>query len=116
MKDLIGQLHDASRYSSIDGSWAKKAADALDRLTAGDVELPTATTFCLGSNIIPGEWCRAGEVEDYGDRRAASAVLAERERCALICDDVSLVADDDVNGISADCARAIRKGTQGDVK
>lgn len=33
---------------------------------------------------------------------------AEREACAKVCDDVALIADDDVSGVSADCAQAIR--------
>ena len=32
----------------------------------------------------------------------------ERGKCAKVCDDISLVADDDANGISADCAAAIK--------
>jgi hypothetical protein len=69
--------------------FAKRAADELERLTAGDVEPPRCveTVDISGSNGIkcakPGlQYVRLGEAQDYGDRRAAAAVLAERERCA----------------------------------
>lgn len=82
--ELIARLRDAGRYNSIHGSWATEAADALSHLTAGDVSLPPAVRLKISvadsEVLVPGEWCKAADAKDYGDRRAAAAVLAEREK------------------------------------
>jgi hypothetical protein len=99
-----------------------EAADALERLTAGDVEFPSHP----GPMIMRWTTLETDAIIDYGNRRAAAAVLAERERCALIaapknlrpcdctnCDcgnstDARMVAEwDEAAAISI----AIRKGT-----
>jgi hypothetical protein len=48
---------------------------------SSDIELPDIDW--LTDN--PNRSDIAESIEDYGDRRAAAATLAERERCALIC-------------------------------
>ena len=53
------------------------AANALERLTAGDVEMPFVRDFVI-SDRTHIEIIAA--MQDYGDRRAAAAVLAEREQ------------------------------------
>jgi hypothetical protein len=55
----------------------------------------------------------SADVLAYGDARAAAAVLAERERCAKVCDDLEYEywrSSEDQEWTPADCATAIRKG------
>jgi hypothetical protein len=76
--------------------------DALERLTAWDVELPE-------SDWHPAPHERAIKPEDaidYGNRRAAAAVLAERERCALVSEQAFRFAKD-----GYEIADLIREGT-----
>jgi hypothetical protein len=78
MKDLIERLRDYDNTSTERNRLDMlDAANALERLTVGDVEMPFVGGFAISDRahleII-------GAMQDYGDRRAAAAVLAERER------------------------------------
>lgn len=95
-----------------------EAADALSRLTAGDVTLPSATVTISGDGQpFAGNWYNINRLKDYGDRRAAAAVLAERERCAKVCQDMKRDCGEpdsmqaSLNRQMMSCADAIRKGT-----
>lgn len=83
MKNLIERL----RNDTLDdiSDTALEAADALERLTAGDVEMPAPCHHEMDGKICVGYFSEA-QLKDYGDRRAAAAVLAERERCAKALD------------------------------
>jgi hypothetical protein len=84
MKELIEELRNRAMHLTDIGVFDTpvlliKAAKALERLTTGDVELPEPyeTDFSTGEQIkYFGDW----QLKDYGDRRAAAAVLAEHER------------------------------------
>lgn len=100
--DLIARLQNAP-YSHLN----EEAADALTQLTAGDGELPGHP------EPMTMKWsdleCRA--IKDYGDRRSAAAVMAERERCAKLCE--NLGPPDGIKGQIVGnfwCAENIRKG------
>ena len=56
----------------------------IERLTSGDVSLPP--TFKMLSDLQSGtiDVVRADEMQNYGDRRAAAAVLAEQGRLGSI--------------------------------
>jgi hypothetical protein len=97
MKDLIEALL-GLRPSPAE---CESAANALERLTAGGIALPK--TRWLGD--IPG--FTISQLEDYGDRRAAAAALAEREWIADILEHGYL----DDEGHHIQYAKAIRKGT-----
>ena len=79
------------------------AADALERLTAGNSEMLPMPFIQTENNLIA--WCK-----DYGDQRAAAAVLAEQERCVKVCDDH---AADIARGhdLGQAYSEVIRKGT-----
>jgi hypothetical protein len=83
----------------------------LDRLTAGDVSLPQA--FEMLSDLQSGTLVvvRKDACQDYGDRRAAAAVLAERERCASVSESWTNYYGVPVSSIGPRIAAAIRKGT-----
>ena len=57
-----------------------------------------------------GTWVQAGytadQLRDYGDRRA----MAERERCALLCEKIDEDSYPTTRKWPSDCAEAIRKG------
>jgi chemotaxis protein CheY-P-specific phosphatase CheC len=100
---------------------AEEAADVLSRLTAGDVSLPEPdvkdwTESASGMTHRRYSHTRA-QLQDYGDRRAAAAVLAERERCAKVCQDMKRDCDEpdsmqaSLNHQMMSCADAIRKET-----
>jgi hypothetical protein len=79
MKELIEEL----RRKNEDGTLAEitennqqEAADALERLTRGDVALPEHDHL-INSQGMFGEGFTAEAMIDYGDRRAAAAVLAD---------------------------------------
>jgi len=55
-----------------------KAADALERLTSGDVELPEP--LYTNKHRAYADSYSQDQLIDYGNRRVAAAVLAERER------------------------------------
>lgn len=87
MKDLINRLTNAKRDNlSIGDCWnlMDEAADALERLTSGDVELPEPAMKELnpylggGSDPYDGathlQWFTESQLRDYGDRRAAAAI------------------------------------------
>jgi hypothetical protein len=84
MKDLIEELRNGAMHLTDIGVFDTpvlliKAANALERLTAGDVELPHIRVFAI-SDRAHIEIIAA--MQDYGFGFAARAVLAERERCA----------------------------------
>ena len=86
MKDLIQRLK-AGAFPKGMGHWGDlhcEAADALERLTAGDVKLPELDRELLHDNPNTRDIADYinGLLIDYGNRRAAAAVLAERERIA----------------------------------
>ena len=106
MKDLIQQAIHRLRFG-IDGLGPDPGdeayADALERLTAGDVALPeTHLSEVYNPHTQERQLSETGiayygshwkfvrtlytheELIDYGNRRAAAAVLAERERCAVL--------------------------------
>ena len=58
-----------------------EAADALERLTAGDAVIPRM--FQVVHMGLLEDFCTKSDVIDYGNRRAAAAVLAERKRHAF---------------------------------
>lgn len=80
MKDLIERLQNDTLDDISDT--ALEVADALERLTAGDVEMPKPTIEFMSGHREPVGIYDADDIKDYGDQRAAAAVLAERERCA----------------------------------
>jgi hypothetical protein len=87
VKDLIQQATAfADSGASFTGAevrlWVGKLNDALEKLTAGDVALPEPSGSVFQSDK-PRHYSD-GEILDYGNRRAAAAVLAYRDRCALI--------------------------------
>ncbi|MDE3021931.1 MAG: hypothetical protein KGI54_08735 [Pseudomonadota bacterium] len=100
MKDLIERL----RNDTLDdiSDTALEAADALEMLTAGDTEMPEPVHHEMDGYVCVGYFSEA-QLKDYGDRRAAAAVLAERERCAKVCESIRSNWNY--------CADAIRKGT-----
>ena len=128
MKDLIQRLK-AGAFPKGMGHWGDlhcEAADALERLTAGDVALPEPAHRGHESTGSYFDSYTQSQLIAYGNRRAAAAVLAERERIAdsvkpknprpcdcTHCDcgnatDARMVAEwDEANAIAA----AIRKGT-----
>lgn len=95
MKDLIERLRNDTLDYIFDT--ALEAADALERLTAGDVEMPEHEPIHKFMSAYT-----IAQLKDYGDQRAAAAVLAERERC-LRC-----YSPDDT---ATDYQDKIRKGT-----
>ena len=105
MKDLIQQATTfAESGASFTGAevrlWVGKLTDALERLTAGDVELPEPDIHGIDSMAYSEHW-----LIDYGNRRSAAAVLAERERIAAwYLKDTAHLPEDEL-------AAAIRKGT-----
>jgi hypothetical protein len=99
--ELIARLREtASKGISVWGDLLNEAADALSRLTAGDVSLPEPDAYRFtmldgksarySDTLPPGKLTDGmklltfDQLKDYGDRRAATAVLAERARCAKI--------------------------------
>ena len=95
MKDLIQQATAFAESSvSFTGAevrlWVGKLTDALERLTAGSVELPEPTIEFMSGHREPVEIYDAADIIDYGNRKDAAGylrgVLAERERCADFCD------------------------------
>ena len=85
MKDLIQQATTfAESGASFTGAevrlWVGKLTDALERLTAGDVALPEPSGSVFQSDK-PRHYSD-GEMLDYGNRRAAAAVMAERDALA----------------------------------
>ena len=120
MKELIERLRTDSIFDS--STLGNETADLLERLTSGDVELPT--TCKMLSDLQSGtiEVVRADAVQDYGDRRAAAAVLAERERIAKFCETqkfMTLMPEDSAANLrmqgmhycAKELAKLIRKGT-----
>ena len=84
-----------------------QADNALESLTAGDVALPEPI-----SNDASGEfWYEPEQLIDYGSRRAAAAVLAERERCALEAEHWQKISTTPGHACGQYIAAAIRKGT-----
>lgn len=96
MKDLIERL----RNDTLDdiSDTALEAADALERLTAGDVALPK--TQWLGD--IPG--FTIPQLKEYGDRRAAAAMLSEPVKQTIASRNAEVVRSFDQH------AAEIRKG------
>jgi len=111
VKDLIQRLRSDNYMEDEVRSFAREAADALERLTAGSVEFPSHPEPMIM------RWTRleTDAIIDYGNRKDAAGYLrgvaAERERCALIAatpisgeqDDITMAAKDRV-------AAEIRKG------
>ena len=64
MKELIERLR------SVAVTPCHEAANTLERLTAGDVEMPPMPFMQTAENLTA--WCK-----DYGDQRAAAAVLSQ---------------------------------------
>ena len=90
--------------------WVIEATRKLERLTAGDVEMPHHP----GLHTYTWTKLELESIKDYGDRRAAAALLAERERCAKVCDEIAIrypENDEQSRVVAQWCAEAIRKGT-----
>jgi hypothetical protein len=90
MKDLIQRLRSDSYMEDEVRSFAREAADALERLTAGDVKTPeqyyhVVSVYDGSINHIP--YVKPEDAIDYGNRRAA-AVLAERDALFISLRDV----------------------------
>ena len=70
MKDLIERLRDTAKWENDCGSptLLREAADALERLTAGDVAPPHIVLPCSPDVLQL-------VIRDYGDRRAAAAAV-----------------------------------------
>ena len=88
MKDLIQQATTfAESGASFTGAevrlWVGKLTDALERLTAGDVALPEPTIEFMSGHREPVEIYDAADIIDYGNRRAAAAVLTLEKDAAL---------------------------------
>jgi hypothetical protein len=82
--ELIARLRTEARLEN--STVMHQAADALERLTAGDVSLPPMRMTITGEgDVTDGHWYAKDQLQDYGDRRDATGyqrgVLAERERC-----------------------------------
>ena len=130
MKDLIQRARTAT-HSPDNGNLIHELADALERLTAGDVALPEPDLYAHellanGGGVWLGvlekgicekahdegetgaevrEYHLTATLVDYGNHRAAAAVLAERERIAAwYLKDTAHLPEDEL-------AAAIRKGT-----
>ena len=116
MKDLIQRLRQLT--PAMHGDWqtdlCNEAADALERLTARDVEfraMEIARHWAYMAEIDntdaakEAEHCLQKHLLDYGNRRAAVAVLAERERCAVLMESQHTW----ITNVAA--AALIRKGT-----
>jgi len=118
VKDLIQRLRSDNYMEDEVRSFAREAADALERLTAGSVKTPeqyyhVVQVYDGSINHIP--YVKPEDAIDYGNRKDAAGYLrgvaAERERCALIAatpisgeqDDITMAAKDRV-------AAEIRKG------
>ncbi len=87
MKELIQRLRTLADIGPGTGPTERlltEAADALERLTAGDVEFPSHPEPMIM------RWTRleTDAIIDYGNRRAAAAVLAERESNAEVLDEM----------------------------
>lgn len=91
----------------------KRMAKELKSLRDSGVELPEMTVIDM--HIPTGYRIRGyteAQIRDYGDRRA----MAERERCAKICDDIDEPAwygyecPNTFTDAKIMCAEAIRKG------
>ncbi|MDE3022286.1 MAG: hypothetical protein KGI54_10535 [Pseudomonadota bacterium] len=94
MKDLIERLRNILGARSEHVDLAHEAADALERLTAGEVEMPEQVGVALVRNYEGAGEYRSlsfdfdehsakysiNQLKDYGDRRAAAAVLAEHDQ------------------------------------
>jgi hypothetical protein len=75
MKELIERLRWQKRYTvGIVPVTMGEAADALERLTRGDVALPEPDV--INKYPTPGHYTEQ-KILDYGNRRAAAAVLAD---------------------------------------
>jgi hypothetical protein len=98
VKDLIERLR-AGAFPKGMGHWGDlhcEAADALERLTAGDVRLPR--TFEDEADL-------ERKMLDYGNRRAAAARKAMRDEAAMVC---QLYGERTISKEGFDCAQAIR--------
>jgi len=106
MKDLIQRLLAAANLTANEeAALLEEAADALERLTAGDVALPEPAHRGHESTGSYFDSYTKSQLIDYGNRRAAAAVLAERERIAAwYLKDTAHLPEDEL-------ADAIRKGT-----
>jgi len=85
MKELIKELRAAAKEiadaeHSGWGNVCNDASDALEQLTSGDVELPEPCVYEGDTSPMydaPTGYTK-GQLIDYGNRRAAQAVLAEK--------------------------------------
>jgi hypothetical protein len=102
MKDLIQRLRSDNYMEDEVRSFAREAADALERLTAGDVEFPShpAKPMIMGWSELETK-----AIIDYGNRRAAAARKAMREEAAMVC---QLYGERTISKEGFDCAQAIR--------
>jgi len=107
MKELIKELRAAAKEiadaeHSGWGNVCNDAANTLEQLTDGDVELPEPDGF-MDQSIGCELAYTKDQLIDYGNRCAARAVLAERDRC------LALSAYFDSYGVLSD---AIKSGEQ----
>jgi hypothetical protein len=85
MKELIEELRKMPLFPSV----FRRAADALERLTRSDVGLPEPDV--VNKYPTPGHYTEA-KLLDYGNRRAAAAVLADEalmRECLIELEDLS---------------------------
>jgi hypothetical protein len=114
VKDLIQRLRSDSYMEDEVRSFAREAADALERLTAGNVDLPKAPwPHLYGWNEAETE-----AITDYGNHKDAAGYLRGVQRCIKACGTVStyhtLSDPAYVEGkqiAKAECIAAIRKVT-----
>ena len=103
MKDLIERLRDTAKWENDCGSptLLREAADALERLTAGDVEMPEPTIEFMSGHRKPVVIYDTSDIKDYGDRRAAAAVLSQPGQPAST--NVGSLTDTEITSIAYDC-------------
>ena len=84
MKDLIYTL----RWLNPSDGKLEEAANALERLTAGGVDIPAPCHHEMDGKSCVGYFSVA-QLKDYGDQRAAAAVLAEHDRIIGIVNEMN---------------------------
>jgi len=120
IKNLIERLNKILEENPLAPAIARETVEALTQLTAGDVAMPPLDFEECTDNATFS--CDAGyspeTLQAYGDKRAAAAVLAERERCAKLVEGNHLVSGGNGPNFSFGwsmalkaCVDAIRKGT-----
>jgi hypothetical protein len=105
--ELIARLKQTNQFQPNADVTTEDVVGVLERLTAGDVSLPDHPE----PMVMKWSELEKKAISDYGARCTASAVLAERDRCAKVCEAEDVVLGDYAPGVQERIAAAIRKGT-----